>query len=148
MQEGTISNLFQFDSLQGATCIKRTRPETVKQLGASNAVMRLMSTGDGETPLDRYVRFRNDISQWYKEMDEWGLTKEEQKILEKYIKEKFGNSVEQEDMMQIVQDPGISNFTLGEANKFRKCVSKKKLAEIEKYKKLFFTKNRVSDKIS
>lgn len=148
MQEGAISNLFQFDSLQGATCIKRTRPETVKQLGASNAVMRLMSTGDGETPLDRYVRFRNDISQWYKEMDEWGLTKEEQKILEKYIKEKFGNSVEQEDMMQIVQDPGISNFTLGEANKFRKCVSKKKLAEIEKYKKLFFTKNCVSDKIS
>lgn len=148
MQEGTISNLFQFDSLQGATCIKRTRPETVKQLGASNAVMRLMSTGDGETPLDRYVRFRNDISQWYKEMDEWGLTKEEQKILEKYIKEKFGNSVEQEDMMQIVQDPEISNFTLGEANKFRKCVSKKKLGEIEKYKKLFFTKNCVSDKIS
>ena len=148
MQSGSISNLFQFDSLQGAVCIKRTRPETVKQLGASNAVMRLMSTGDGETPLDRYVRFRNDISQWYKEMDEWGLTKEEQKILEKYIKEKFGNSVEQEDMMQIVQDPGISNFTLGEANKFRKCVSKKKLAEIEKYKKLFFTKNCVSDKIS
>lgn len=148
MQEGAISNLFQFDSLQGATCIKRTRPETVKQLGASNAVMRLMSDGSGETPLDRYVRFRNDISQWYKEMDGWGLTKEEQSILEKYIKEKFGNSVEQEDMMQIVQDPGISNFTLGEANKFRKCVSKKKLAEIEKYKKLFFTKNCVSDKIS
>ena len=148
MQEGLISNLFQFDSLQGATCIKKTRPETVKQLGASNAVMRLMSTGDGETPLDRYVRFRNDISQWYKEMDEWGLTKEEQKILEKYIKEKFGNSVEQEDMMQIVQDPEISNFTLGEANKFRKCVSKKKLTEIEKYKKLFFTKNCVSDKIN
>lgn len=148
MQNGSISNLFQFDSLQGATCIKRTRPENVKQLGASNAVMRLMSDGSGETPLDRYVRFRNDISQWYKEMDEWGLTKEEQSILEKYIKEKFGNSVEQEDMMQIVQDPGISDFTLGEANKFRKCVSKKKLVEIEKYKKLFFTKNCVSDKIN
>lgn len=147
MQDGSISNLFQFDSLQGATCIKRTRPENVKQLGASNAVMRLMSDGSGETPLDRYVRFRNDISQWYKEMDEWGLTKEEQMILEKHLKEKFGNSVEQEDMMLIVQDPGISNFTLGEANKFRKCVSKKKLTEIEKYKKLFFTKNCGDDKI-
>lgn len=148
MQNGSISNLFQFDSLQGAVCIKRTRPETVKQLGASNAVMRLMGDGSGETPLDRYVRFRNDISQWYKEMDEWGLTQEEQQILEKYLKEKFGNSVEQEDMMQIVQDPRVSNFSLGEANKFRKCVSKKKLVEIEKYKKLFFTKNCDSDKIN
>lgn len=148
MQEGAISNLFQFDSLQGAVCIKRTRPETIKQLGASNAVMRLMGDGSGETPLDRYVRFRNDISQWYKEMDEWGLTKEEQRILEKYLKEKFGNSVEQEDMMQIVQDPEVSNFSLGEANKFRKCVSKKKLTEIEKYKKLFFTKNCDSDRIN
>lgn len=148
MQEGAISNLFQFDSLQGAVCIKRTRPETVKQLGASNAVMRLMGDGSGETPLDRYVRFRNDISQWYKEMDEWGLTKEEQHILKKYLKEKFGNSVEQEDMMQIVQDPEVSNFSLGEANKFRKCVSKKKLTEIEKYKKLFFTKNCDNDRIN
>lgn len=148
MQNGSISNLFQFDSLQGATCIKRTRPETVKQLGASNAVMRLMSTGEGESPLDRYVRFRNDISQWYKEMDEWGLTKDEQSVLEKYLKEKFGNSIEQEDMMEIVQDPEVSNFSLGEANKFRKCVSKKKLAEIEKYKKLFFTKNCDDERIN
>lgn len=142
MQEGQISNLFQFDSLQGAICIKRTRPENVKQLGAANAVMRLMSSDGGETPLDRYVRFRNDINEWYKEMDEYGLTKHEQSLLEKYLLPKFGNSVEQEDMMQIVQDPEISNFTLGESNKFRKVVSKKKLKEIEKYKKLFFEKNK------
>ncbi len=142
MQEGQISNLFQFDSLQGAICIKRTRPENVKQLGAANAVMRLMSSDGGETPLDRYVRFRNDISEWYKEMDEYGLTKHEQSLLERYLLPKFGNSVEQEDMMQIVQDPEISNFTLGESNKFRKVVSKKKLKEIEKYKKLFFEKNK------
>lgn len=148
MQNGEISNLFQFDSVQGAVCIKRTRPETIKQLGASNAVMRLMGDGTGETPLERYVRFRNDISLWYKEMDDWGLTKEEQHVLEKYLKDKFGNSVEQEDMMQIVQDPEVSNFTLGEANKFRKCVSKKKLTEIEKYKKLFFTKTCDDSKIN
>ena len=104
--------------------------------------MRLMSSDGGETPLDRYVRFRNNISEWYKEMDEYGLTKHEQSLLEKYLLPKFGNSVEQEDMMQIVQDPEISNFTLGESNKFRKVVSKKKLKEIEKYKKLFFEKNK------
>ena len=110
--------------------------------------MRLMAPEGQEQPLEKYARFKKDPTAWDKEMDEWGLTKEEQHILEKYIKEKFGNSVEQEDMMQIVQDPEISNFTLGEANKFRKCVSKKKLSEIEKYKKLFFTKNCGDDRIN
>lgn len=141
MQEGKISNLFQFDSMQGAICIKRTRPTSVKQLGAANAVMRLMSDGGGESPLDRYVRFRNDINEWYKEMSDAHLTKEEQNILKKYLEHKFGNSVEQEDLMLLVMDSEISNFTLAEATKFRKCVSKKKLNEIEKYKKLFFSKN-------
>lgn len=141
MSEGKISNLFQFDSVQGAVCIKRTRPENVAQLSAANAVMRLMSDGSSETPLDRYVRFRNDPQEWEKEMNEWKLTEKEKNILRKYLEHKFGCSVEQEDVMLLVQDPEISHFTLAEANKFRKCISKKKVAEIEKYRQLFFTKN-------
>ena len=30
--------------------------------------MRLMAPDGGEQPLDKYVRFKNDISQWYEEM--------------------------------------------------------------------------------
>lgn len=141
MSDGEISNLFQFDSVQGAVCIKRTRPENVKQLGAANAVMRLMGDGSGETPLDKYVRFRNDPNEWEKEMDAWKLTSHEKDLLRKYLGDKFGYASEQEDLMQIVQDPEIGNFSLYEATKFRKCVSKKKLSEVEKYKHLFFTKN-------
>ena len=35
-----------------------------------------------ETPMEKYVRFKNNIELWYKEMDKAGLTKEEQKTLE------------------------------------------------------------------
>ena len=138
MYEGKVSDCFQFDSPQGKICIKRTKPQTVIQVGAANAVMRLMGEPGEETPIDRYVRFRNDINEWYKEMEEWGLTKDEQHILEKYLLKKFGNSVEQEDMILLTLDPEISGFSLGDGNKFRKCVSKKKVSEIEKFKIKFF----------
>ena len=110
---------------------------SVKELGAANAVMRLMSEGNGESPLDRYVRFRNDITEWYKEMDEWGLTQEEQEVLKEELGHKFGCAVEQEDMMILVQRKEISNWDLKLAQKLRKAVSKKKLKDIEELKHKF-----------
>lgn len=50
----------------------------------------------GESPLDKYVRFKNDISLWYKEMDEAGLTKEEQKALEPHFLSSYGVPPSQE----------------------------------------------------
>lgn len=138
MQNGKIANLFQFETQVGAVCIKRTRPTSVAELGAANAVMRLMGDEGEERPLDRYVRFRNDINEWYKEMDEAGLTPEEQQVLKEELLSKYGNSVEQEDMMRLVQRPEIANFTLGEANLLRKAVAKKDAKKIEKMKKRFF----------
>ena len=137
MYNNRVPALFQFDSFQGRTCIQRTKPMSVKELGAANAVMRLMSEGNGESPLDRYVRFRNDITEWYKEMDEWGLTQEEQEVLKEELGHKFGCAVEQEDMMILVQRKEISNWDLKLAQKLRKAVSKKKLKDIEELKHKF-----------
>ena len=59
--------------------------------------MRLMTAEKGqETPMDKYVRFKNDISLWYKEMDDFGLTKKEQKTLEPYFKSSYGVPPSQE----------------------------------------------------
>ena len=138
MHNGRIPDLFQFVTTVGAVCIKRTRPTSVAQLGAANAVMRLMGEEGQESPIDRYVRFRNDINEWYKEMDEAGLTHEEQNILKKYLGDKFGCSVEQEDMMLLTMDPNIAGFSLKEGNKLRKAVAKKKAKDIEAMKKRFF----------
>ena len=138
LDENRIPSIFQFDSPQGKVCIKRTRPRSVKQLSAANAVMRLMGQEGEEAPLDRYVRFRNDINEWYKEMDEWGLTPEEQQVLKEEVGDSFGIGPEQEDFIRILMRPEVSGFTQAEANWARKSVSKKKLKEIEKLKKKFF----------
>ena len=138
MASGKIANLFQFDSPQGSICIKRTRPTNVKELAAANAVMRLMPQPGEEAPIDRYVRLKGDIEQWYQEMREAGLNEDEIAILEKYLLPKYGNAPEQEDVMLIVMDPAISGFTLKESNNLRKGIAKKKWNIIEEMKEKFF----------
>lgn len=135
---GKIANLFQFETQVGAVCIKRTHPQNVMQLAAANSVMRLMAQDGQEPPLERFVRFRNDINLWYKEMDDYGLTKEEQEVLKEELADSFGVGPSQEEMMKLVQRPEIANFTLAEAGKLRKGVAKKKQKVIDEMKKRFF----------
>lgn len=97
----------------------------------ANGLMRLMTADKGaETPLDKYVRFKNDISQWYKEMDDAGLTKEEQKTLEPYFLKSYGVPPSQEQMMMMLMDSDICDFSLGDANAARKIVGKKLMNKI------------------
>lgn len=83
------------------------------------------------------MKFKKDISLWYKEMDDYGLTKDEQKLLEPYYLKDYGVPCAQEDLMLMVMDKNISNFTLAESNNTRKVLAKKKLAEIPKVKEKF-----------
>ena len=93
--------------------------------------MRLMTSEPGaETPMEKYVRFKNNIKLWYKEMDDFGLTKEEQKTLEPYFKQSYGVPPSQEQLMLMVMDPKICGFTLAESNSARKNVSKKQMEKI------------------
>jgi len=138
MSEGEIPNLFQMDSPQGAVAMKKAKPQSVAEMGEVNAIMRLQ--GDGEQPIDRYMRFHEHPELWDKEMNEAGLTEHEKDILKKYLAKSYGVSGTQEVMMRIVMDPEISNFTLGEANKLRKGVAKKHLKTIQQMTELFFDK--------
>ena len=142
MADGKIPSLFQFDTQVGSVCIKRTRPQNVKQLAAANAVMRLMNHNGTESPLDRFVRFRNDIGEWYREMDGYGLTKDEQEVLKEELSDSFGVGPHQEEMMRLVQRPEIANFTLAEAGKIRKGISKKRMKVIDDMKKRFFEEDK------
>ena len=131
IDSGNILNLFQFDSLVGATAIKKLQPTNMKMLTACNGLMRLMTSEKGaEMPLDRYARLKNDMNQWYQEMDDYGLTKEEQKVLEPYFKEEYGTPSSQETLMLMLMDKNICGFTLVEANAARKTVAKKHMNEI------------------
>ena len=82
LHEGTVINVFQFDSDVGAKAAKKILPTNIQELTDANGLMRLMTGEKGEeNPIDKYIRYKNNISLWYDEMDRYGLTKEEQKIL-------------------------------------------------------------------
>lgn len=89
--EHKIQSLFQMEKQSGIQGIALTHPESVDDLTTLNSVIRLMAQEKGaEQPLNKFARFKKDISLWYKEMDEYGLTKEEQKLLEPIIKVSYG----------------------------------------------------------
>ena len=84
----------------------------------------------GEMPIDKYVRFKNNINLWYQEMNRAGLTKEEQKVLEPYFLPSYGVPPSQEQLMRMLMDENICGFSLAEANNARKVVGKKQMDKI------------------
>lgn len=90
--------------------------------------------------MDKYIRFREDPELWEREMDSFGLTKEEKDVLKKHLSVNNGVAAEQEDIMELSMNPRISNFNVAESNLLRKSISKKKADVLEKAKKLFFDK--------
>lgn len=131
---------FQFDSAVGAQAAKKIRPSSPMEMSDANGLMRLMTSEKGqEQPIDKYVRFKNDISQWYAEMDAAGLTKQEQKSLEPYFLSSHGVPPSQEQMMKMLMDEDLCNFTLAEANMARKIVGKKQVSKIPELKEKVLT---------
>ncbi len=138
---GNILKLFQFDSLVGGQTIKTLKPQSPQEMATCNSIMRLMAQEKGgETPTERYKRLKDNLFLWYDEMNRWGLSKEEQRTLEKYCKANYGTPAQQEDMMMILMDQDICGFTLAEANKARKIVAKKKMDEIPKLQEQVLSK--------
>ena len=92
-----ITSLFQMEKQSGISGIALTHPQSVDDLAVLNSVIRLMAQEKGaEQPLNKFARFKNDISLWYKEMESYGLTKEEMKILEPVVKISYGICESQE----------------------------------------------------
>lgn len=131
LANGDVLGCFQFDSNVGTQAAKKIKPQTPLEMADANGLMRLMTSEKGaETPMEKYVRFKNNISLWYKEMDSQNLTKAEQKTLEPHFLRSYGVPPSQEQMMTMLQDPDICGFTLSEANTARKIVGKKQMDKI------------------
>lgn len=135
---GKVLKCFQFDTQVGGQTIRMVKPHSPKEMADCNSAMRLMAAEKGgETPTERYVRMKSDIFQWYAEMNKWHLSKEEQKVLEKYYLDTYASPAQQEDMMMILMDKDICHFTLAEANSARKIVGKKQMDKVpELHKKV------------
>lgn len=127
---GEVLGCFQFDSPDGGKAARKIKPRSALEMSAANGLMRLMTQDNGEQPIDKYVRFKNDISLWYKEMDRYGLTKQEQKVLEPHFLPDYGVPPSQESMMKMLMDENICGFSLADANAARKIVGKKQMNKI------------------
>lgn len=137
--EHKIQSLFQMEKSSGIQGIALTHPKSVDDLATLNSVIRLMAQEKGaETPLEKYARFKKDISLWYQEMDSYGLTKEEQKILEPVLKISYGICESQERFMMLVQIPECGGFDLNFADRLRKSVAKKDPAGYKACEKEYF----------
>lgn len=137
---GEVLNVFQYDSEVGSQAVKKIHPMNLQEASDANGLLRLMSTEKGqELPMDKYIRFKNDISLWYKEMDDYGLTKKEQEVVTPYFKKSFGVPPSQEQVMSMLMDKDICGFTLGEANSARKLIGKKQMDKIPALKEKIFS---------
>lgn len=136
LHNNQVLNCFQFDSDVGSQAAKKIKPMSIMELADANGLMRLMTSEKGEeTPMEKYIRFKNNINLWYTEMNEYGLTKEEQEVLKPYFLKSHGVPPSQEQLMQMLMDPNICEFTLAEANAARKIVGKKLMSKIPELQK-------------
>ena len=140
-----ILSLFQMEKQSGIQGIALSKPSSVDDLATLNSVIRLMAQEKGaEQPLNKFARFKADIRQWYREMEQYGLTNEEIKILEPHLLPSNGICESQEGFMQLVQIPECGGFDLTWADRLRKSIAKKNPAEYEKLTKEYF--ERVEEK--
>jgi len=124
LYKGEILDAFQFDSAVGSQAVAKIKPQSFQELSAGNSLMRLSPDG-GESPLDRFVRHKNNIEEWYSEMRVKGLNEDEIMVVREWLDPLYGVADTQEIMMLMSMDPRISNFGLLKANKLRKGVAKK-----------------------
>lgn len=124
LNEHKVMSFFQMEKQTGYQAVAIGKPESLVDLSALNSVMRLMAPSpDAETPLERFGKFKADISLWYKEMDDYGLTKHEQEVVKKYAEKSYGLLPNQEDFMMAVQDPEIGGLDLLWADRLRKSIA-------------------------
>lgn len=139
LSNGEVMDVFQFNSDVGLAAAKLVKPQNPLEMMSANALLRLMAEKGHERPLDRYVRMKYNIQDWYKEAEEWGLSGEQIALLEKYYLPRYAVPAMQEDLMLVVMDECISHFSLKEANDARKIVAKKQMARIPELKGKFLS---------
>lgn len=93
-----------------------------------------------EPPMEKYIRFKNNINLWYNEMRVAGLSADEQASLEPYFLKSYGVPPSQEQLMMMLMDENICGFTLAEANAARKIVGKKQMSKIPELKEKVLSK--------
>lgn len=118
---GETLGIFQFESAGMRKFLKDLKPDVFEDLVAANSLFR-------PGPMDQIPKFiesKHDNSK----------ISYIHKSLEEILKPTYGAIVYQEQVMRIVQD--IAGYSLGRADLVRRAMSKKKMAEMERERKVF-----------
>lgn len=137
LASGTVQDVFQFNTDVGLQGVKTVKPRTPYEMMMTNALIRLTGEKGKERPMDRYVRMKGNIQNWYDECETRGLSKEEVKILEPYYLPTYATPTTQEKLMLLCMDEKIAHFSLTDANLARKVCAKKQLSKIPGLKEKF-----------
>lgn len=134
-----IGSLFQMDAPSGKNAVKLTHPNSVDDLATINSVLRLMpQEKGGEMPLEKFARFKKDISLWDEEMIQWGLTPDERTLLHNELDTSYGICESQEGFMTLVQKEECGGFDLTWADRLRKSIAKKNPKEFDQLTTEYF----------
>lgn len=138
LNNGELMSAFQFETGQGLKALNAIKPHSLLEIANANTLMRLMS--DGEQPMDKYVRFKNNPQEWEQEMIDFGLNDKERTIMHDLLDADYGVCSSQEGMMLMTMDERVANFNVVESNKLRKGVAKKLGSLYEQAHELFYEK--------
>ena len=138
--DGDVLDIFQFATGVGLMIAKKLRPQNILEMTAASALMRLMAEKGKESPQDRYVRIKEHPEMFDDEMDAHELTDAQKAAFHHHCDTYYGTVPLQEQMMEILMDPEIAGFTLGEANAARKIVAKKQMKKIPELRKQLYEK--------
>ena len=121
ISEGRTDAVFQLESAGMTSFMKELQPDCLEDIIAGISLYR---PGPMEQ-IPRYVAARHDPS----------LIRYDHPLLEPILNVTYGCIVYQEQVMQIVRD--LAGFSLAQSDNVRRAMSKKKPAELAKYKNLF-----------
>lgn len=79
----------------------------------------------GELPVEKFARFKKDHKYWEQEMENYGLTEDEKKIIRKHLTTSHGICESQESLMSLIQEPKIAGWSLKQSDYLRKSIAKK-----------------------
>ena len=108
-------------------------------LSAANSLLRLMPDDVDETPIERYIRYKESHEAWAQDTIDFGLNDSERECLWEYLSDAYGLADSQEKVMRLSMDnKRVSGYGLKEANALRKSIAKKDEKLQAKAKKQFF----------
>ena len=121
ISEGNTEAVFQLESSGMTSFMKELKPESLEDVIAGISLYR---PGPMEQ-IPRYVASKHDPEK----------IRYDHPLLEPILNMTYGCIVYQEQVMQVVRD--LAGFSMGQSDNVRRAMSKKKPAELAKYKNLF-----------